>query len=200
MPTILTTKLDLPYYSKKNKKVTYKRNHTNDNIANLKERLSGVKWQEILDNNNVDDDYNKFLETFNTVYNECVPLNKCTNNKRKEPISPWITKGLLKSINKKNQLYKQYIHSPTQINLQIFKTYKNKLNMLIRKAKRKYYFLKFERNKYNMKQTWNTINKITGRGKKQSSQSKFKDECGNILNDPAHIANGFNDFFCKCRP
>ena len=38
--------------------------------------------------------------------------------------------------------------------------------MLIRKAKRKYFFLKFEQSKSNMKQTWNTINNIVGRGKK----------------------------------
>ena len=85
-----------------------------------------------------------------------------------EPMSPWITKGLLKSINKKNKLYKQYLNSPSKKGLQKFKTYKNKLNMIIRKAKRKYFFLKFERSKNNMKQTWNSINNILGRGKRQS--------------------------------
>ena len=83
-------------------------------------------------------------------------------------MSPWITKGLLKSINKKNKLYKQYLNSPSKKGLQKFKTYKNKLNMIIRKAKRKYFFLKFERSKNNMKQTWNSINNILGRGKRQS--------------------------------
>ena len=68
-------------------------------------------------------------------------IKKCTNNRRKEPMSPWITNGLLKSINKKNKLNKQYLHSPSNKGLQKFKTYKNKLNMLIRKAERKYFFL-----------------------------------------------------------
>ena len=36
--------------------------------------------------------------------------------------------------------------------------------MLICKAKRKYFFLKFEQSN-NTKQTWNTINSILGRGK-----------------------------------
>ena len=53
--------------------------------------------------------------------------------KKKDPLSPWITKGLLKSINKKNALYKQYLQSPTNGNLQKFKTHKNKLTMLIHK-------------------------------------------------------------------
>ena len=54
---------------------------------------------------------------------------------KKEPMSPWITKGLLKSINKKNKLYEQYLNSPSKERLQKFKTYKNKLNMWIRKSK-----------------------------------------------------------------
>ena len=49
---------------------------------------------------------------------------------KKEPISPWITKDLLKSINKKNKLYKQYLNSPSKEQLQKFKTFKNKLKML----------------------------------------------------------------------
>ena len=77
LPTILSSNIDLPCPSKTNKKVTYKRNHTNDNIANLKQRLSGVKWHEILDNNNVDDDYNTFFETFNnTVFSRKIHNNK----------------------------------------------------------------------------------------------------------------------------
>ena len=200
MPTVLTTRNNLTNHSGSTKKITYKRIHTDDNIAKLKQRLIDVKWQEILDNNNANDDYNKFIETFDTLYNECVPLKKCTNNRRKEPMSPWITKGLLKSINKKNKLYKQYLHSPSNKGLQKFKTYKNKLNMLIRKAKRKYFFSKFEQSKNNMKQTWNTINNILGRGKKQSAHNKFKDDIGNVFINPEDISNQFNDFFVNVGP
>ena len=56
-------------------------------------------------------------------------IEKFTTNRKKDPLSPWITKGLLKSINKKNKLYKYYLQSPTSEKLQKFKTYKNKLNM-----------------------------------------------------------------------
>ena len=115
-------------------------------------------------------------------------------------MSPWITKGLLKSINKKNQLYKQYLHSPSERKLQKFKTYKTKLNMLIRKSKRKHFVLKFERNKNNMKQTWSTINNVLGRGKKQSTQDKFKDDICNVITNSEEISSRFNDFFVNVGP
>ena len=113
-------------------------------------------------------------------------------------MSLWITKGLLKSINTKNKLYKQYIQSPTNGNLQKFKTYKNKLNMLIRKSKRMYLFTKFAKTKNDMKKTWQEINCVIGKSNKQSYQCKFKDDCG--ITNPQDICNKFNDFFVNVRP
>ena len=144
-PTILSANLDLEIPKSSTKKFIYKRIHSNENISKLKQKLSDVNWQEKLDNNDMNIDYDKFIETFDVLYDECIPLKKCTSNRKKEPLSPWISKGLLKSINKKNKLYKYYRQSPTSENLQKFKTYKNKLNMLIRKSKCMFYFKKFEK-------------------------------------------------------
>ena len=46
--------------------------------------------------------------------------------REKSQKSPWITNGLLKSINTKNKLYKEFINNPTQQRTQKFKTYRNK--------------------------------------------------------------------------
>ena len=43
------------------------------------------------------------------------------------------------------------LNSPSKERLQKFKTYKNKLNMLIRKSKRSHFFTKFELAKNDMK-------------------------------------------------
>ena len=88
----------------------------------------------------------KFVETFEIIYDVCILLQICKVNKKKVPLSPWITKGLLKNINK-NKLYKAYLRNPTNGNLQKIKTYKNKLDMLLRKSKRRYFFMKFKKSK-----------------------------------------------------
>ena len=202
IPTILSINLNFvnSNVTDYSKKASYKRNHCNTNIDKLKQRLSKVKWHELLDNINVNDDYDKFIATFNTLYDECIPMKKCKTNRKKDPMSPWITKGLLKSINKKNTLYKQYLKSPTNGNLQKFKTYKNKLTVLIRKSKRMHFFTKFEKTKNNMKQTWQAINDIIGNGRKQPSQCKFKDESNNIITNSHDISDKFNDFFVNVGP
>ena len=83
MPTILSTKLDFINPEKYDNKFIYKRNHSTDNMNKLKKSLSEIKWQEILDNNDANDDYNTFIKQFNKVYNECIPLKKCTINREK---------------------------------------------------------------------------------------------------------------------
>ena len=87
----------------------YRRNHSEDNISRFKNSLSRVNWSEILDGVDANSDYNNFLNKFNELYDECIPMKKSKTNRKKIPQSPWITKGLLKSINVKNKLYKQYL-------------------------------------------------------------------------------------------
>ena len=187
MPTILSTNLDMD--NKTYKKFVYRRNLCDKNINELKKRLANTNWQQILNNYDVNYDYNQFTETFEKLYNECIPLVRRKVNKRKDPLSPWITKGLLKSINRKNKLYKQYLHKPSASNLQKFKSYKNKLNMLIRKSKRMHYFKKFNNSMNDMKKTWQQINCIIGKGKRKSPQSTFKDDCDNNITEPKEISN-----------
>ena len=50
-----------------------------------------------------------------------------------------------------------------------------------------------------MKETWREINTIIGKAKRQSPQSKFWGENGNVITDSQSIYNHFNDSFCKRR-
>ena len=181
-------------------KYVYKRNHTDDNIDRFRNRLSKVNWNEILDGDEVNSDYNKFLNKFNELYDECIPVKKCKLNRKKHPKSPWITKGLLKSINTKNKLYKQYILRPTDDKLTKFKSFRNKLNFIIRKSKRDYFYKKFESTKNNIRQTWKTINGIIGKNKITKQQSSFTADNGEVVKDPTRICNLFNNFFVEIGP
>ncbi len=90
-PTILMTNLkksNEANYIKSTNNDVYKRKFTNDNISNFKQRLSQTNWNDILNCIDVNDDYNKFVDKFNEIYDECIPLKKCKVNKRKVPQSP----------------------------------------------------------------------------------------------------------------
>ncbi len=200
MPTAMVSNLSLHNKDKRKNTCSYKRCYSDDNISKFKNNLSKVNWNEVLDNIDAEHDYNVFVNKFQELYDESIPLKKCTSKSKKTPKSPWITKGLLKSINHKNKLYKKYIHCPSDSNYHKFKTFRNKLHSLIRKAKRSYYFTHFEQVKNNLRQTWKTINTVIGRTRKQTLNDQFRRESGTIITDPRKISDEFNDFFVNVGP
>ena len=64
-----------------------------------------------------------FLKQFLKIYNDSFPLIKITI-KQKQLISPWITKGLIKSSKQKQKLYIKFLKRPTYKNETTYKTYK----------------------------------------------------------------------------
>ena len=126
MPTSLVSNLSLQDISVQKSMYSYKRCHSDDNISRLKKCLADVKWEEVLDNVDANQDYDTFINKFEELYNECIPLKNCKSKRKTDPKYPWVTKGLLKSINHKNKLYKDYIRCPNDTKRQKFKTYRNK--------------------------------------------------------------------------
>ena len=203
LPSILLNKsktTKVTQNSENKNKFVFKRKYTDDNISHFKQKLSQVDWNGILQGIDADCDYNKFIDKFNELYDECIPLRKCSVSRRKVPQSPWITKGLLKSINNKNKLYKEYLQCPNESRNVKFKTYRNKLNNLIRKSKREYFYRKFKSTQNNIKDTWKNINNMIGRKKNNTQQSSFKMNETEKINEPKTISNAFNDFFVNIGP
>lgn len=114
--------------------------------------------------------------------------------------APWMTQGLLRSIRKKNRLYKKLINSPSLSRESRYKTYKNKLTHLIRNAKRSYYDSKFESAKSDLKQTWKLLNEVINkRTNKPSLPSTFISD-GISITEPLEIAERFCKYFTNIGP
>ena len=79
MPTALVSNLDLnnkiKHASKNN--CSYKRCYSNDNITKFKKCLSEVKWSEVLDQIDANNDYNMFVNKFQEIHDQCIPLQWC---------------------------------------------------------------------------------------------------------------------------
>ena len=71
-----------------------------------------------------------FMQTFSTPKEKYLPKQRVKFNKRKHRKNPWLTQGLLNSINAKDKLYKLLLQTPTdspdyqQLKTNV-KTYKN---------------------------------------------------------------------------
>ena len=114
-------------------------------------------------------------------------------------------KGYFEVIKTKNKLYKVLRQSDTE-DVEAFESIKirfnrfhNILRQSIKEAKRIYFVRTFERFKYDIKQTWSTINETLHRKKKKSFPSVFSHN-GKILRDSVEIANSFNQYFIDVGP
>ena len=90
----------------------------------------------------------------------------------------WITKGILKSIEKKNRIDRKYIRTKNATKKEklhnLFKSYRNSLNEIARLSKANHCKTFFEDNKNKLNKVWAGINKIININKKAPSKgSKY---------------------------
>ena len=134
--------------------------------------------------------YELFVRKYTTIYDKCFPLRKM-KAKRFNLRKPWFTKGLAKSIRKKNKLYQSFLNSPNSSNENAYKSYKNKLTHSLRVANCVYIMheKQIEKLKSNVKATWKVLNEILNRNKgKRGLPSMFRADSREISN-PKEIAN-----------
>ena len=153
-------------------------------------RLCGVDWEVLLSDDNVDNNYNIFHDTFSQLYNSHFPIvTREVSTKRIK--NPWITSGLLTSIKRKSTMYQDY--KSGLVTELAYKTYKNRVTSLTRRLKKDYYRRVFSNFKNNTKKLWQTINSLTKPPPPKQQFNSILTENG-ILNDARHISNA-NKFF-----
>ena len=133
----------------RNKYITF-RSKNQQNLIKFKSEIENVNWAELPGYNDPSLAYGNFLKKYAAIYNRCFPLKK-VKAKGYTLYKPWLTKALLKSIKKKNVLYKRFLNNPTAQIEFLYKCYKNKFNHSLRVAKRPYYGNKIEEAKSNDK-------------------------------------------------
>ena len=121
----------------------------NKNLVNA--HLEGIDWATELqiNRNNADLSSELFLKKIEQLINFWTPLQRVSNKKKKLQNKPWVTKGLLKSIETKNRLYR--IKREELVNK--VKTYKKYILSLTRKSKANHFNNFFQENKLNLFKT-----------------------------------------------
>ena len=132
--------------------------------------------------------------------NFVVDESKFGNSRRNRLINPWITNGIIASINGKQTYYRKWKKSCTKTNLRgdddlyiKYKVFRQELRKVIKTAKRVYYYKKFDKAKGNIKKTWSIINELRGKSKKNIKASFVID--GKLVENRREISNEFNIFF-----
>ena len=118
-------------------------------VNEFRYKLENTNWDfsdRANDANDPNTAYNIFINKYTGLFDKCFPF-KTIKGKALNSRKPLLTKILLRSINKKNKLYKQYLRHRSNEKLLKYKTYKNRLTNLLRVAKRLYFQNQIEINK-----------------------------------------------------
>ena len=91
------------------KRNIYTRDTKNFDRENFLLDILSIDWEKDFDNNDANKSLNNFLHLVNSIIDRYMPLKKITNNDYKRKYKPWITTGILRSIIKKNELFKRYV-------------------------------------------------------------------------------------------
>ncbi len=170
-----------------------------NNLSEFQDQLSRTDWSDLPGYNDPYNAYSSFVNKFRDVFNQCFPLKKLKASKYTFK-KPWMTRGLLKSIKRKNKLYQKFLRNPSSVNENLYKIYKDKLNHSLRIAKRLYYERKLEYVKSNTKNTWKILNEVINKKKTtRKLPHEFKVNNQMIFN-PKLIADRFCDYFTNVGP
>jgi len=170
------------------------RDFSGPRLLEFKEELGRTNWNSVYDKSDVNEAYEEFWVSYNTLFNRIFRVKRTRFNKNIHKKQNFMTRGLLISRNNKKLLHKSSIAFPTVENIQKYKNYKTLYQRVLRGAKKLYFTSKLEENVKNPKKTWETLHEILGKQKKSESVEKINIE-EMPVSDPPLIANHFNRFF-----
>ena len=146
-------------------KYIYKRSVTESSIEQYRAHLRNLNIHTHLNADLMTDpngSYQTFENLMQNTYERHFPQKRVKFNKYQHKLSNWITTGILKSIEFRDNLYKRLKLCP--IDSPEYETYKHNLkmyqgylNQCIRTAKKEYYVKEFTRYKNDIRKTWDTL-------------------------------------------
>ena len=202
-PQFISFKNRLKDKTPKPKYIKYRRLNK-QNINTFISKLNRTNWDSH-GNQDLDTLCNTFTTKFANAYNDSFPIENIKFNKYKHKLNKWMTNGILISMKTKDKLYHSMIKENNECKrlqlLDKYRAYRNLLNGTIRNAKSKYWILKFEESKGNIRQTWNHIRHLLNKHKNKSDFPKLLiSKEGNKINGDAAIATSFNEYFTNIGP
>ena len=174
--------------------VTQTHDYCNSNILNF------VTTLETEFRNNPPSHFAEFLSSVQESIDKTCKLDKPRISKRTIQNNPWITPGLINSVNKKHELYAEWKKSFTKDQplgntalYEKYKTYRYSLKHAIKFAKSKYYCRKIEEHSSDKKKTWEILNKLRGKSKRTIKPQFIIDNVK--ITNRRIIADEFNKYF-----
>ena len=94
--------------SNSSKKYITKRIITEENLSNFQNSLDIADWSTVHQTQDVNVSFDNFMRIIKSNLNTHIPMKKIKLNNKRKPRLPWISNSILRSINRKNNLFYKY--------------------------------------------------------------------------------------------
>ena len=161
--------------------------------------LASIDMKEVLIENNPETSMNNLLDEANKLIDEIYPSRKLSKKEFKQTLKPWITKGIIISIKRKDELFHKYLNCKNAVQKQEihieYKALKNRITSLIHFSKKEHYSKYFNQYSNNIKKVWKGIKGIINIKTKDHNSPNCIEVNDEIVTDNTDICNKFNDYF-----
>ena len=177
-----------------NRKFRERRDYNIKNIVKFKNRLRNVNWEEKFASGSALHNFTEFYNSIEFLFNLTFPKEKIIikyDNK-----NPWINNKLKADIVQREKLLIISKKNPTEINIQKYKSFKNRNLADQRAAERAHYKEQFGIFSDDLKTSFRVLRKLICKdnGHNMTNNIDFVID-KSIVADKTKIANGFNDYF-----
>ena len=164
-------------------------------ISSLLENVDRVS-ELSLSRNDVSLSSELFLGKVEKLINFWAPLQKVSNKQKKLLNKPWLTSGILKSIEIKNRLHKRMCRAKDPLHKEeLAIKVKNYRNTILKLTRTNHFTKYFQDNKFNIFKTWEGIRKIINISKKGSNNINCIQIGRTTVSNSSNIGNEFNRHF-----
>ena len=174
------------------------RNYVHEDLV---AEIISIDWPVVLESWKGDPchSFQCFNDKVTGIIDRHMPLRKLNKKEIRLQAKPWLTRGILQSIKRRDKLLRKYIRASDparkeELHVE-YRALRNRIKYIIRQSKKTHYQNYFTENCKNIKNTWIGIKSIinirsTSRG--QPSSMLIDD---NLKTNPIDIAEGFNAYF-----
>ena len=172
-----------------------KRIFSESNLSSFRELLDESDFLPVMQKTCPNESYNTFMEIYKQSFDKAFPMKYIRPNKKFIKKEAWMSAGLLESMRHKGKLFIKKLKQQTEMNISKYKSYLNLYNKTKRAMKMRYFSEILDKNKHDMKKTWETLKMALGKiNDKTNFPSTFKIN-KELVSDKSKIADSFNNYF-----
>ena len=160
------------------------------NIEKFQQELEKINSNLIFEQTDPNAAFCMFMNEYTSIFNNCFPLVETKSHKKSKN---WFDQDLLNLMHEKDKLFKKYITKKTITAKVKYNEARNKYFHSIQEKKKAFFASIFEKQKYNIKKTWRTINTLLGKTNNHSCTCLKMEK--KLSTDDVEIANHFNKHF-----